>query len=141
MLRHRRLTWCSFFLLGFLAIFLFSPGLLVSDRAEAAGMSLRPPFNGVYRVTSFFDHYLPAGGIGDPDGRITIYTGEIVDDCAPHCYKGHTGWDWSMQEGTPILAPAKGVILDHGNQPDLCGKFVKIDHQNGYYTYLLNKWG
>jgi len=47
--------------------------------AAAGSISLRPPFNGTYRLTSFFDHYYPNYAAG-PDGRITIYTGENVAD-------------------------------------------------------------
>ncbi len=74
-------------------------GLHSSGVVAAGGIPLRPPFVGTYRLASFFDHYYP-NYTADPDGRITIYTGENVADCSPHCYRGHSGYDWSMVTGT-----------------------------------------
>lgn len=101
--------------------------------AAAGSISLRPPFNGTYRLTSFFDHYYP-NYTADPDGRITIYTGENVADCSPHCYRGHNGYDWSMVTGTQVLAAADGIVEFTGDTGDGYGNKVVIDHQSGYRT-------
>lgn len=106
----------------------YAPGI-----AAAGSITLRPPFNGTYRLTSFFDHYYP-NYAADPDGRITIYTGENVANCSPHCYRGHNGYDWSMVTGTLVLAAADGVAEFTGDTGDGYGNKVVIDHQNGYRT-------
>ncbi len=54
------------------------------------GIVLRPPFDGTYRLTVYFDHYAPTYG-NDPDGDVTIYTGETTDSCDPYCYRGTMG--------------------------------------------------
>lgn len=73
------------------------------------GIVLRPPFDGVYRLTSYFDHYMPNYD-DDPDGDVTIYTGETTDTCEPYCYLGHPGIDWGVPTGTDVLAAAAGVV-------------------------------
>lgn len=105
-----------------------SPGV-----AAAAGVSLRPPFDGTYRLTTFFDHYYP-NYAADPDGQITIYTGENVADCSPHCYRGHNGYDWSMITGTQVLAAGSGVVRVRVDSTTGYGRRLVIDHENGYYT-------
>ncbi len=104
-----------------------------SEVAVAGSISLRPPFAGTYRLTSFFDHYYP-NYAADPDGRVTVYTGENVADCSPHCYRGHNGYDWSMITGTQVLAADDGVVEFTGDAGDGYGNKVIIDHQNGYRT-------
>jgi hypothetical protein len=107
-------------------------GLLRSSKVDAAGdISLRPPFNGTYRLTSFFDHNHPDYG---HDNEVTIYTGESVADCSPHCYEGHPGIDWSMGTNTPVLAAAGGVVEYTGNAGDGYGNKVVIRHTNGHRT-------
>lgn len=76
-------------------------GVHSSNVAAAGRILLRPPYNSTYRLTSFFDHNYPNYG---NDNEITIYTGESVADCSPHCYEGHPGYDWSMAEGTEVRA-------------------------------------
>jgi len=107
-------------------------GILRSSKAEAAGdIPLRPPFDGTYRLTSFFDHNHPDYG---HDNEVTIYTGESVADCSPHCYEGHPGIDWSMGTNTPVLAAAGGVVEYTGNGGDGYGNKVVIRHTNGHRT-------
>ena len=97
----------------------------------AGSISLRPPYNGTYRLTSFFDHNYPNYGT---DNEITIYTGESVADCSPHCYEGHPGYDWSMIQGTPVLAASDGVVTETFVSNILYGNSIVIQHDNGYHT-------
>ncbi len=102
------------------------------------GLRLRPPFTGTYRMTAYFDHYFPLYG-SDPDGRVTVYTGENVANCSPYCYRGHSGYDWSMSTGTPVLAVADGVVESVMESSTGYGNRVVIRHGNGYrtiYTHL-----
>lgn len=99
--------------------------------ATAGGFSLRPPYIGTYRLTTFFDHRYPNYV---QDNEITIYTGESVADCSPHCYHGHPGIDWSMDAGTPILATADGVVEYIGDAGEGYGNRVVISHTTGYRT-------
>jgi len=103
----------------------------VMTLAAAGSISLRPPYNGTYRLTSFFDHNYP--NYGD-DNEITIYTGESVADCSPHCYEGHSGYDWSMSTGTQVLAAADGVVTETFVSNVLYGNSIVIQHSNGYHT-------
>ena len=117
--------------------FLFGTGLFRPSQVSAAAVTLRPPFNGTYRLTSFFDHNYP--NYVD-DNEITIYTGESVTDFNPHSYAGHNGYDWAMSNGTPVLAAAGGLVIraqwwgGYGNQ-------IVIEHGNGYYTMYAHLQG
>jgi murein DD-endopeptidase MepM/ murein hydrolase activator NlpD len=106
------------------------------------GVVLRPPFNGTYRVTAYFDHDSPNYATG-ADNYIWIYNGERVASSyanktgEPYPYDGHDGWDWSMGTGTDILAAAAGTVVV--SEPDwqiapCYGDTIVIDHGNGYYT-------
>ena len=61
------------------------------------GIVLRPPFDGTYRVTAYFDHDEPSYAYGPPDGYNWIYTGERVPSSypnktgEPYPYDGHDG--------------------------------------------------
>ena len=99
------------------------------------GIVLRPPFDGTYRITAYFDH-------DDPnyteDGYNWIYNGERVPatgypSCTgePYPYDGHDGWDWSMYK-EDVLAAADGVVEFVGWY---YGLTIVIDHSNNYHTY------
>jgi murein DD-endopeptidase len=77
----------------------------------------RQPFVGEYRVTSGYNK-----------GRRHPVTGRI----APH-----RGTDFSMPVGTPIVAPANGTVIEVDSHP-LAGKFVVIEHSQGYATRYLH---
>lgn len=113
------------------------------SRPAQAGFSLRPPFNGTYRLTALFDHRYPNYAL---DGEITAYTGESVPNGSPHYYQGHSGVDWSMPVGTRILAAADGVVevAYRTRNPDGAdgpyGVIVVLRHSNNYrtlYAHLL----
>jgi len=105
------------------------------------GVVLRPPFDGTYRVTSYFDHENP--NYGD-NNYIWIYNGErrpanSQNDnppCTgnPYPYDGHDGWDWSMVTGIDVLAAAAGQVVISQNDYGGYGHTIIIAHDNGYYT-------
>lgn len=102
------------------------------DVSSATGsVLLRPPFSGTYPLTSFFDHRYPNYV---KDNEITIYTGESVTNCSPHCYHGHPGYDWGMSEGTPVLAAADGTVRETFESAVLYGNSIVLEHENGYRT-------
>ena len=124
--------WVSRVCVLFAYIALLSLSVGVSHVMAGSGIALRPPFDGTYRLTSYFDHYYPNYL---EDNEITIYTGESVSDCSPYCYHGHNGIDWSMLTGTDVLAAAAGEveeIVDQGNLYYGCR--ITLDHGNGYKT-------
>jgi murein DD-endopeptidase len=77
----------------------------------------REPFVGEYRVTSGYNK-----------GRRHPVTGRV----APH-----RGTDFSMPVGTPIVAPANGTVIEVDSHP-LAGRFVVIEHRQGYSTRYLH---
>ncbi len=107
------------------------------------GVVLRPPFDGTYRVTAYFDHENP--NYGD-NNYIWIYNGERRPANSqndnpprtgnPYPYDGHDGWDWSMITGTNVLAAAAGnvVVAEWGNWGGGYGRTIVISHGNNYYT-------
>lgn len=120
--------------------------LLARPTDASGGAVLRPPFNGTYRVTAYFDHVRPTYCNG-ANGTITIYNGEVVAaDCRlhtgnPYPYDGHDGWDWSMITGTDVLAAAAGnVVVASWQDWGGYGRTIIIDHGNGYYTQYSHLW-
>ena len=140
MVRSRFLSPCNLILvLPLIAVLSLHVGPQHFSRVEAAGgISLRPPFDGTYRLTSFFDHHYPNYGA---DNEMTIYDGESVADCSPHCYQGHPGIDWSMGTGTPILAAADGIVRARTQSSTGYGWRIVIEHGNGYHTLYAHLSG
>ncbi len=86
------------------------------------GRSLLPPFDrkpfaGEFRVTSGYNL-----------GRRHPVTGRI----APH-----QGTDFQMPPGTPVQAPADGIVTLVGNHTH-AGRYIEIDHGQGYATRYLH---
>lgn len=86
------------------------------------GRSLLPPFDrkpfaGEFRITSGYNL-----------GRRHPVTGRI----APH-----QGTDFQMPPGTPVQAPADGVVTVVGTHPH-AGRHIEIDHGQGYATRYLH---
>ena len=77
----------------------------------------RRPFSGNYRISSSFN----------PQRRHPV-TGRV----APH-----QGTDFAMPIGTPIQAPADGLVTRVENHP-LAGRFIVIEHGQGYSTRYLH---
>lgn len=51
-----------------------------------------------------------------------------------HDMRPHLGIDVAAPLGTPIVAPAGGLVIDINNDPEGYGKFVRIDHGYGVVT-------
>lgn len=123
------------------AIALLLVVLFVLPVHAGGGIMLRPPFDGTYRTTAYFDHDEPSYAIG-ADGYIQIYNGERVPSSyanktgEPYPYDGHDGWDWSMITGTNVLAAAAGTVVVSQNDWGTggYGHVIIISHDNGYYT-------
>lgn len=99
-----------------------------------SSFTIRPPFTGTYRLTSYFDHHYPNY---QEDGFVTIFNGDTKPDSDPYCYHGHPGIDWAMYSGTPVLAVADGKVVKIDNWEDhlsMYGKHIVIDHENGYFS-------
>jgi murein DD-endopeptidase len=77
----------------------------------------RYPFQGNYRISSPFNLR-----------RLHPVTGRISP---------HKGTDFAMRSGTPIDAPADGVVERVVNHP-LAGRYIVIRHNNGYETRFLH---
>lgn len=77
----------------------------------------RRPFSGNYRISSSFD-----------TRRRHPVTGRV----APH-----NGTDFAMPVGTPIVAPADGIVtrVDYGPYN---GRFIVLSHGQGYSTVYLH---
>jgi murein DD-endopeptidase MepM/ murein hydrolase activator NlpD len=71
---------------------------------------LRAPFDGEFKVTSFFDHRHETPK--KDEKRQTSFWGTPT-----HGHTGHHGYDWSMPEGTPLFAVADGVVESAGHEP------------------------
>lgn len=77
----------------------------------------RYPFQGHYRISSSFNLR-----------RHHPVTGRISP---------HKGTDFAMRSGTPIDAPADGVVERVVNHP-IAGRYITIRHNNGYVTRFLH---
>ncbi|WP_110714530.1 peptidoglycan DD-metalloendopeptidase family protein [Salinicola acroporae] len=77
----------------------------------------RYPFQGHYRISSPFNLR-----------RHHPVTGRISP---------HKGTDFAMRSGTPIDAPADGIVERVVNHP-IAGRYIVIRHDNGYVTRYLH---
>ncbi len=134
----RRIAYLSS--IGFIMALLVISFSIEHVSGAMGGIGLRPPFNGTYRLTSFFDHYYPQYA-SDPDGLVTIYTGEKVANCSPHCYRGHPGYDWSMATGTQVLAAADGIVRERTQSNTGYGWRIVIEHKSGHRTLYAHLSG
>jgi murein DD-endopeptidase MepM/ murein hydrolase activator NlpD len=113
--------------------------------ARAAGVPLQLPFDGYYRVTSWFDHFGPDYS---KNGPMTIYNGETNGDCNPpsvwgYCYDGHSGTDYATPMYTPIKAAADGTVYAYADSGlQAYGRHVYIQHADGRITLYghLDSW-
>ncbi len=69
---------------------------------------LRKPFAGDFPITSVFDHDLPTRWTDANQHALTFWGERTVG------LDGHEGYDFSMPEGTPLLAAAAGVVTRAG---------------------------
>ena len=74
------------------------------------------PFAGAYRVASTFDHDLPL--------LFEDRNNDLLNSCGQreNGDNGHTGLDWPMPTGTPLLAVADGRIVRAEQEPVTCGR-------------------
>ncbi len=76
---------------------------------------LYPPFEGWYTASNPFDHGVDTSRA--PTGPILDYTGALVAGS-----RDHHAWDFELPTGTPLLAPADGVVVRAGTAPAFhCG--------------------
>jgi murein DD-endopeptidase MepM/ murein hydrolase activator NlpD len=80
------------------------------------------PFQGVYPAMNFFDHDRPLGPGRDSGGFQLTWRGEHAIPGVHHGgYDSHTGIDWIMPIGTPLLAMADGHVIFAGETaPSYC---------------------
>jgi murein DD-endopeptidase MepM/ murein hydrolase activator NlpD len=99
-----------------------SSGPEVSDEpspSPSSGAATLPmfnrPFNGEFRILNYFDHDIPNGGLDPSGGYQLTWRGErSIPGIHIGGYDGHTGVDWIMPVGTPLLAMADGLVLFAG---------------------------
>jgi len=70
---------------------------------------LRSPFDGDFRVGNFFDHDLPLQP-NDPSPVVVTLCGLTTKGQV----NGHSGYDYSMPEGTTLRAAASGTVFYAG---------------------------
>jgi len=68
-----------------------------------------------YFTTNFHDHDIPQAFFDN--GRKITYWGEQYDATG---YEGHEGYDWRMQEGTPVFAVASGTVISLSSAAFFC---------------------
>jgi len=100
--------------------FVFSPGgppSTTNTPSPGPGNIVIPlfqkPFQGEFRLANFFDHNLPFE-FEDTNGFLLTWWGERTNGI-----DGHDGYDWSMPEGTPLLAVAEGTVTLAGQTPPI----------------------
>ena len=82
--------------------------------------SFNSPFTGDYPVANFMDHDIPKEFV-DTNGHFTTFWGELHPKLAG-MVDGHSGYDFVIPAGTPILAVAAGTVtrVDTSNAPFFC---------------------
>ena len=106
--------------------------LLWVASTASAQVLYRRPYDPSYRITAGFDTNGSAGGCADYE-------------CGGNCYDGHTGTDFGLPVGTPVLAAASGTVISvMTGCPDtgyvcspcggLCGNQVRVRHSDGSET-------
>jgi murein DD-endopeptidase MepM/ murein hydrolase activator NlpD len=90
-------------------------------------------------LTSWFDHRLP---VSDTDDRVWLWNGDVLEgntspqgcNTGVNCYDQHSGTDLDDLGGyVNALAAADGVVhIVHSTDNGGYGKYVVIDHLNGY---------
>jgi murein DD-endopeptidase MepM/ murein hydrolase activator NlpD len=78
------------------------------------------PFAGDFLMSNFMDHDVPFEFVDD-NGRFTTFWGEVHAKTG-RMIDGHSGYDWTMPTGTPLLAVAAGTVTSAStsNLPFFC---------------------
>ena len=78
------------------------------------------PFANDYLMSNFMDHDVPMEFV-DANGRFTTFWGEAHANTG-RMIDGHSGYDWTMPVGTPLLAVAAGTVRNAAtsNLPFYC---------------------
>lgn len=50
----------------------------------------------------------------------------------------HNGVDFAAPNGTPIYAPAPGVVAEASYSENSFGNFIRLNHENGFYTFYAH---
>lgn len=95
----------------------------------------------VEKITSFFDHKYPLLGYtiypepsSDADSTVNFFG---YEGTVPKIYyTSHNGFDFGLDYGTEIIAPADGTAKYYYCTD--CGNSIKIDHENGYETTYMH---
>jgi len=105
---------------------------------------LQSPFTGQYRIVSPFDHFYPTEFIGT-NGIVMHYWGEQLataawpqSDPTTNIFTdlNHSGYDFLLPEGTPLLSAGDGTVLFAGAPMGFCPSqnatieqpYISIDH-------------
>ena len=92
-----------------------SPVAIACNPSESTARIAMPifgrPFNGDFPNGNLFDHDKPLY-TGDTNGYLVSMCGTRYD--LEKLTDGHTGYDWRMPEGTPLLAVADGDVIFAG---------------------------
>lgn len=78
------------------------------------------PFAGDFLMSNFMDHDVPFEFVDD-NRRFTTFWGEVHANTG-RMIDGHSGYDWTMPTGTPVLAVAAGTVISAStsNAPFFC---------------------
>lgn len=78
------------------------------------------PFAGDFLMSNFMDHDVPFEFVDD-NRRFTTFWGEVHANTG-RMIDGHSGYDWTMPTGTPLLAVAPGTVISAStsNKPFFC---------------------
>ncbi len=92
------------------------------------------PFSGEFTLTNYFDHSLPKQ-FKDNNGYQLNFKGLQVRGGID----GHSGYDWVMPTGTPLLAVANGVVDFARSHPPFFCPPLKRTVRNQRYVQLRHR--
>lgn len=102
-------------------------GKPVLDGPVGSGAAMDPPPVAPGKAPQLATAALPPAHAMPVQGGVTVPGGEYG---ARRSGEVHHGLDLAVPEGTSVVSPGVGTVLDVGSDPH-SGNFVKIDHGNG----------